>query len=532
MLLFSLLFPVYGQTSEIDASQEISSAGSNTLYAKASSFFTQGKYESTLEELVSLEKTNLDNNQLGLIAYWKGICYNRVQNYPLAIESFDKSLGLAYSPKDLNYEYGQALFASEKLQEARLQFRESLRKKFKRGVSLYYLAYISKELGDFKKAVTFYKAINRLGEEGKDIQQAAQVQIGDIYLQQVVKTKDSYRSVEKYVIPQYRYALGLNEQSVIAPTIREKILNLQRKYDLLLFNMRNGRPVFNPPYFIRASTEIGMDSNVTFSPAETTIAKSKQSSLFGKADFLGRYTFYFEDYLSVAPELRFNRTYYFNREPEIFRNDNYLISPALRVAYEHSLWERPASILLDYDFGSARRDVNAREELDFSSRSHTITIGERFNFFASGESIIRLRQRLFESYQSESDSKTTSLIMEQVKALDAHTLLFYLSYDSTKVKSDIFDNDSLTFRTDFIMGRLGNLFTPSLGLGLSSIDPVNDRSNRGRELLINPSARISRMFGRRWRGNLKYDYQDYQSKDTDQFAYKKSIYSFELEYLF
>lgn len=530
LMLSLLVLPVFGQVTEEPPSQEISKAG--TFFSKAGLLFSQGKYQSTFDELSSLEVNSNNQSQLALIIYWKGICHNRLQNYPQAIESFDKSLNMNYAPQDLHYEYGQALFASEKLQEARLQFRESLKKKFKRAVSLYYIGYISKELGDKKKAVTFYKAIDKLGEEGKEVRQAAQVQIGDIYLEQVEKTKDSFKAVETYVIPQYRYALSLNEQSAIAPTIREKILDLQRKYDLLLFNMRNGRPVFNPPYFIRASSEIGMDTNVTFSPAETTVSKSKQASSFVKADFLGRYTFYFEDFLSISPEFRFNRIHYFNRSPEIYRNDNYLVAPGIRTAYEHTLWNRPASVLFDYDYATARRDVNARQELEFSSRSHSIMIGERFNFFEAGETIVRLRQRLFESYDSSADSQTSSLVLEQIKSLGPHTALFYLSYDRTRVKDKVFDNNGLTLRADLIMARWGNWFTPSFGLGLSTIDPINNRSERGLELLINPSARLSRMLGRRWRGNLKYDYQDYKSKDEDLFAYKKSIYSLELEYLF
>jgi tetratricopeptide (TPR) repeat protein len=532
MLLSLMILPAFGQDAKSTPSQEITTAGKTSLFSKAARLFGEGKYESTVEELNAIESRTNNKSQQGLIMYWKGICYNRLQNFPEAIASFDKALTLEYSPEDLNYEYGQALFASEKLQEARLQFRESLKRRFKRGVSLYYIAYISNELGDKKKAVTFYKAIDKLGEEGKDVQQAAQVQIGDIYLEQVEKTRDAFKSVETYVIPQYKYALSLNEESPISGRIREKITELQRKYDLVLFKLRNGRPVLNPPYFLRAAAEVGMDTNVTFAPTETTISKSKQSSGYGKVDVIGRYTFYHRNYLSISPEFRYNRTYYFKRVPEIYRNDNYLIAPAIRTAYEHSIWKKPASVLFDYDYAEARRDVNAKKELQFSSRAHTLMLGERFNFFSSGESILRIRQRIFDSYQNTADSKTTSFVFEQVKAMETSTLLFYFSFDRTKVKSSIFDNNSMTLRTDYIMPRLGNWFTPSAGLGLTTIDPYNNRSTRGREFLINPNVRLSRVIGKRWRGSLKYDYQNYQSKDKTNFAYKKSVYSFELEYLF
>lgn len=517
---------------------EINNASGNVIFKNAAIYFSQGKYQSTVDELKSVEQRFSQNNSgnkqtLGLIHYWKGISYNRLQDFSEAVKSFDQALGYGYAPVDLHYEYGQALFAADKLDQARLQFRESLKRKFKRGVSLYYIGYISKEMGDRKKAYTFLKAVAKLDhEEAKEVVQPSEMLIGDIYLEQIEKRSDAFKSVENYVIPQYQKALAIDEKSNLAPIIQDKIIKLQRKYDLLLFQLRNGRPTLVPPYFLRASLEAGQDTNVTFSPAETTIAKSKQASGYSRADFTGRYTFYHKDFLSIAPEFRFNHTYYFNRVPEIYRNDNYLLAPAVRTAYEHTLWGKPASVLLDYEYSEARRDVNAKEELEFSSRAHTISIGERFNFFDSGESIVRLRHRVLDSYLSGSDSKTTSLVFEQIKGWGVHTLLYYMSYDRMRVEAGIFDTDSLTFRGDLIMARINDWFTPSFGFAVTATDPINDKNNRGLEILINPSARISRTFKKNWRANLKYDYQRNNSEDEENFAYTKSIYAFELEYIF
>jgi hypothetical protein len=388
-------------------------------------------------------------------------------------------------------------------------------------------------MGEKKKAFTFFRSIDKLeAEEIKEVKQAAEMQIGDLYLDQVEKRSDAFRSVESYVIPQYKKALEIDKESSLAPLIQEKIVKLQRKYDLILFQLRNGRPTLNPPYFLRAAEEIGRDSNVTFSPAGTTISKSKQSSFYSKTDVIGRYTFYHDDMFSIAPELRFNYTYYFNRVPEIYRNDNNFIAPAVRTAYEHTLWKKPASLLFDYDYNETRRDVDAEEKLKFSSRSHTLMIGERFNYFDRGESTVRLRRRMLESYLDASDSTLTSLVFEQIRTYTINTLLFYISYDMMRVKEESFDTNSLTFRTDLIMGRVGDWFTPTIGLALTSTDPINARSTRGRELLFNPSARLSKTFKKNWRGNLKYEYQKNNSKDEENFAYTKTLYAFELEYLF
>lgn len=532
MLILCVPF-AFAQPAPEEASEEITSAGKKTIFSEAAKQFATGKYSATVEELTTVERSpNQNKETLGLAAYWKGICYNRLQDFPNAIASFDKALGLDYKPVDIHYEYGQALYASEKFQDARIQFRESLKRKFKRAISLYYIGFLSRELGDKKKAVTFFKAIEKLPpEETKDVIQAAEYQIGDVYLEQVEKSKDAFRAVETYVIPQYKRALALNEESNLAQPIKEKIVELQRKYDLIMFNLRNGRPVANPAYFLRAAMDNGYDTNVTFAPTETTVSKAKQGSFYTKGEVFGRYTLYHENWFSVSPELRFNYTYYHHRVPEIYRNDNYYVAPALRTAYEYSAWSKPATILFDYDFSQSQRDVNAKKELVFSSRSNAFTIGNRFNYFSAGETTIKFRYRMFDSYNDASDSKAMSLSFEQTIAMNTNTLLLYSSIDRTRTNNEVFSTNAVTARADYIMSA-GKWGAPSFGLMLTSNDPINNRSQRGRELLVNPNVRLTKSLSKNWRGTAKYDYQKNNSKDQAGFAYQKSVYSVEIEYLF
>lgn len=533
MLILIISVSAFGQEAQVG----VEDAGKSTLFKEAAALFAAGKYKSTTDELNAVEtkirsEINPSKNQLGLVNYWKGVCYARLQDFPEAIKSFDTALQFNYSPLDLNYEYGQALFAADKLNEARLQFRESLNKKFKRAVSLYYIAFISKELGDKKKAITFFKAIEKLDPiEAKEVRQAAELQIGDIYLEQVEKHPDAFKSIEKYVIPQYKTALEYDKTSSLAPQIKEKIVNLQKKYDLVMFRLVNGRPTLIPPYFLRAATETGIDSNVTFSPTEQEVAESKKQSAYTKADFIGRYTFYHRNIMSISPEFRFNYTRYWNRIPEIYRSDNTLMAPALRTAYEHTLWNKPASTLFDYDYSYARRDIDQEEKLKFASRAHTLMLGERFNFFAIGETILRIRRRLFESYNSDQDSNSTSFVYEQIHSAGSNTLLYMFEYNMTRVEDDIYDTNSMTFRTDFIMSRVRDWFTPSFGVSVMSNKPIND-SARGTELKISPSFRAAKTFKGNWRGNFKIEYDNYDSKDSANYAYKKYLTGVELEYLF
>jgi tetratricopeptide (TPR) repeat protein len=507
------------------------------LLTTASKHFALGRYQTTAEELEDINKQLLkknlpDEKLLGLIYYWKGVTYARMLDYPKACENFKEALKLKFSAQDIHYEYGQALYASEKNMQARHQFKLSLAKNFKPAISLYYVAFLTKELGENDMALALFKKMDKIkSEESKDIRQAVEMQIGDIYLEMAEKHKDTFRAVEKFVIPQYEKAQDFDKDSGLAKQIKERITGLQRKYDLILFNLRNGRPTIIPPYFLRLAEEIGVDTNVTFSPNETTISKSKQSSVYSKTDLVGRYTFYPTNYVSVAPELRFNNTYYFHRVKEIYRNDNQLYAPALRTTYEHSYNSKPASVLFDYDFNEALRDVNAQQKLGFSSRSHTFMLGERFNLFGFGDTTLRVRQRTFNSYLSSQNSQTWSFVAEQIKPVGANTLLFYLSLDRARVADNIYNTNAATFRTDFIMAKIWNFASPSFGFSTTRTDPLNNHRARGIETQINPNARLYKTFGS-FRGSLKYDYMRNYSRDATSFAYKKQTYGFELEYLF
>ena len=515
----------------------ISKSSLRPEFKKANALYSESRYEATDEELTDVErrlKTSEDaEDLLGVLYYWQGIVANRLNDFPKAISGFDKAIKLGFDSPDINYELGQALYANETMKRARAQFAKSYKKKYKRGVSLYYIAYISKEIRDFKKAHKFFKMIEKLpAEEAAEVKQAAEMQVADMYYEKAVNHPDEFRVMENHVVPAYEKALKIDDKSNLAPIIREKITAIQRKYDLLYFQLRNGRPVLRPPYFLRASQEIGYDSNVIFSPNETIVSKSKQHSQFSRTDMFGRYTFYHHDYFSISPELRATNTYYFNRVPEIYRNDNRVYAGAIRTSYEHDLMGRPAATLFDFDYNEVKRDINQKKRLQFNSSSLSFMAGQRFSFWERGESVLRLRWRRFDSYNDISDSKTISLSFEQVVAFSLDTLLIYTSIDRARVENDNFDTNAFTVRGDLILSRFREYVTPIIGVGVTRVDPVNLRSFRGIETLVNPSARLIRNIGKNWRAILKYDNQKYDSKDQLLFSYKKETYGLELEYLF
>lgn len=515
-----------------------SSHAENSVFLKATKLHKEGKYQATVDELNKVQSElrqngKDDSKSSGFIYYWRGIALNRLQNYDEAIKNLKQAITLNYAPLDINYELGQAYFAMDKLYEARFQFTESLKRSFKKTTSLYYMGYISKELGDKNNAKYIFQNIKDFEDsDSPETWQASRMQLADMELEEAEKSPDAIRRIDKVVIPLYEKALESNKKSALAPKIKSRIIDLQKKYQLVLFQMRNGRPTLIPPYFLRVAQEVGFDSNVTFTPEETTIAEAKQGSSFSKSEVFGRYTFYYKDYLSFAPELRFNFTRYMNRVPEIYRNDNYLLAPALRGAYEHSFRNKPAALLFDYDLNEANRDVEAKEKLIFSSRSHTFSLGEKFNIFSFGETILRLRRREFQSFISASNSQTTSFILEQFINLPKSIILMYVSHDRTRVRTDIFNTDATTVRADWILPQFKTWFSPVLSFAATFTDPFNDRENRGLETLWNPGLRLTRKLNNHFNLNGRFEHQLNKSRDDANFSFRKNLAALELEYIF
>jgi tetratricopeptide (TPR) repeat protein len=513
--------------------------------SEAYAAFRAGRYGATRRQLdvlaVRLEAKGDGARALrGLVAYWRGVTANRQNEFTEATKFFEEAIRLDYRPKDIYYEYGQTLYAQEKLAPARQAFAESLRRGHKRAVCLYYLGFISQTLGDNKMAVTFYRAVEKLPpEEGSEVLQAARMQVADIYLAQSERRPDAHKVVEGYVLPQYREALAVAPESALAADLRAKITELQQRYELILYRMRNGRPTPVPPYYLRLLQDFTYDTNPVFAATETTNSEAKQGSPISRTEAFGRHTFFYKNIMSISPEVRASYTRHLQDAAEIRRNDNWVLAPAVRTAFEHMIGKRAAAVIADLDHAYTQRarnaelDYNADSELKFNSRITTATVGERVTgLWGAGDTTLRLRHRKFESYLDASDSAAWGLGVEHVLPRAGGQLwIFTIAHDRTRVTDEAFDTNTTFARADVIFpaGKWGLI--PQLGFGLTLTDPLND-PDRGQERTYNPSARVSKPFGLRWRAGLHADFMENVSKDKANFAYRKTFYGVDLEYVF
>ena len=437
-----------------------------SLVKKVYEAFEAGKYEDVVSVLTKFEKKikenkvddGKDSKELrGLVHFWKAMSYTKLNDFEEAEKNFIKALALKYKSKDIYYEYGQVLYVASKYKRARIAFKKSVRNKYKIGVSLYYIAFISQELKDYKKAVSFYNMIEKLPEEeNKDVIQASRMQVGDIYLKQIERQRDPFRGIEKYVIPQYKKALSYDEDSSIASDIKAKIENLQRKYELILFKMRNGKATARPPHYLKANILYGSNTNATASN-EAIAGTYLQTGIFS------RYSVYPNSSYSYAPEFSATYTKYNEDDEALLPLNKYSLKGALKLNYEHLYKKLPATFYIDFDYAHNADDADADKEFAAADATYGVTFSEELQIWKNNPSTFRFRYETVAAEVETSSNTSMTFTYEQIVILKKVTLFFYNSYAmSSYAEADTSNTNTLTNRVDAIFPTFYGLFNPTL----------------------------------------------------------------------
>lgn len=501
--------------------------------------YDSGKYSKALKSLEKIQVNVADHVKnrtdiQGLIYYWKGLCYVKLNEFETANQFLKKAINIKFPANDIYYEYGQSLYALDKMKEARIAFKNSVRMKYKMAVSLYYIAYISQQLKDYKKAVSFYNAIEKLDEEEKaDVLQAARMQVGDIYLKQVEKMPDTFRSVEKYVIPQYEKALEVDKESKLADDIRAKIIRVQKRYDLMLFKMRNGVPTQKPRHFVKLSMLYGTNDNVNATDADTlsSLEAKDYSSAYSNARFFGRYTLYPNSSYSISPELSLDYTKYLSDSEYIKPNNTLSYRGGMQVNYEHIYNNTPATFYFNIDHSLNEDDADADDSLAKSSSNTSFTFSEGIQLWAGNPSTIRLKYSTRTAVEESESSTTNSFIWEQLLYKGNQTFFFYTSFDMTKYpKLESSNTNGITARVDWILPTLWGVINPNFFISDRMTNYVKD-TERGVTSLISYGLSLNRPISSKW--YMTFDFVvDSQSAKEDTDVYKATKMSLNLDYIY
>ncbi len=501
--------------------------------------YDSGEYSEALAGLEKIQTNVADHAKnradiQGLVYYWKGLCYIKQNEFETANEFLQKAINIKFKTNDIFYEYGQSLYALDKMKEARIAFKKSVRLKYKMAVSLYYIAYISQQLKDYKKAVSFYNAIEKLDDEEKaDVLQAARMQVGDIYLKQVEKMPNTFKSVKKYVVPQYEKALDVDSKSNLADDIRAKIKKVQRRYDLMLFKMRNGVPTVDPRYFLKFNALYGTNNNVNATDADSLEALEDKdySSAYMNTGFFGRYTLYPSSSYSITPELSVDYTKYLSDSEYIKPNNSRMYKAGLQINYEHIYNNTPATFYINLDYSINEDDADADDTLAKASSTTSFSLSEGIQIWDGNPSTFRYRLSSTTAEVETESSSTNSLIWEQLVNRGSQTFFFYTAFDMTIYpEAESSNTNAITLRVDWILPTLWGLINPNLFISDRMTNYIED-SDRGVTSLLSYGVSLNRPVSSKW--YMTFDFvMDSQSAKEETDVYTASKMSLNLDYIY
>lgn len=503
-----------------------------SLLKEALTAFKTGDYKGSIKKLDTLERYEKFK---GLAHYWKGLNYNKLNLFDDAIAQFYLALKAGNRAEDIYYEFGQALYASYKLDEAYKMFRKSADTGYKKGSSMYYMAFMKQTQDKFPQAVKLYKeTIDANGVE-KDIKQAASFQIAQIYLSNAEKSKNKGKDVKRIVIPQLEDARRLDKKSNLAKDISIQITALTRKYEVGPGKMANGRPIPRKPYVVKFAQKFSYNSNVLSEADRVVNAVSQKGSVVHQSRFsIKNRVNYQKNYLSTKAAVDATFKYHQNRNvTQVKQQDEWTIVPKVENAFYHKVFKSPAEALFGIDYEYIARDNTGQGARRYFSRKWDFIFGEKLRLWGQTDTTFKFKVRYL--YARDPANRLNALIwtVNDSWKINAHNkILGFFTVESNKYRANRnLDNRIYLMRADYVLSDIIDHFDFNAGFAFTIQDNLNQSLERGVEHKVNPSLSISRKWIKnKLRGELNWSYLRARSKNKAQFEYHQYIVGLNVSY--
>jgi len=506
---------------------------------KAYRLYNEGSYSEALDEINKVDPKK-DEDLIGESNYWKGIIENKLQEFDKAALSFKKSRAADFEEDDIYYEYGQALYGSQELEKAIVQFELSIEEEeFKEIPSRYYIAYINQILEKYDPAIDYYERLIQNRDTPRDLVQSSRFQLANIDLALLeADKKNTFEQVSEGVrmdvIPDMISAIYVDERSDTANEINQTIMALRKKYKIKPKTLVNGRVIPDSPWKFRFIEKASYDTNVTLEGDEFTPKSTDIKALVNKTEVMGKYRILIKDRITINPELKLNRIFHSERgNTSVSQNDAYNLQGIVRNTYDHKIKEKMATALFDVSYSYTARDHRQQGELFFYGRTLSLSAGERIKFFEEGTSTLKLRYSTFSAYTKNLDSTTIGLFaMQTWKFKNGHNLIGLTSFDLKSVEKKSDSKNSYLFKANYLVPKIFKNTIFNGGLGITLVDTKEQKATRGMEKRINPSLELSKRLYQFFDLSLSYDYVMNISKDKTNYQYKKHVVGLEAKLAF
>jgi tetratricopeptide (TPR) repeat protein len=501
------------------------------IFTEAYTFFKLGSYQEVIAHLDQADQA-IAMTKMGL--YLKGITYNKMQQFNLAVKSFKKAAGHQQLPNDLWYEYGQALYALKDYKKARAAFVKSAQNNFKKDTSLFYIGYCSLELKDYKRAYRYFKKLEDEFPDGNEVKQSGSYQIGEILFLQAKNRPHLKKIVASEILPQFQKSLLIAENSTLSGTIRQRVNDLTQQFGLGPKVMANGRRLPASPWILRLGQDLNYDDNVTNEADEAQIRASNKDSYFTNSNVRASYLYPFNDVFTTRPQINANLIHYFeNENPEVYENNAHDYTLNNQITLDHFLFEKTATFKIDYDFTKRFTDFDADKEKEELATDKKLSLTEDFKLFPIGNTSFSFKRKTTKSYDPASNSETDTFAINQTFLLPhSQILILTTNFDDTDNATINNSTGSSLYRLDYLFPDFYQGLRGQVSFGVTFLDTKRQSESRGTEVSYNPSLEFGKTFFKKLSATVKYGYTKKISKDKTTYAYTKNDYGLSLEYLY
>ena len=470
--------------------------------------------------------------------YYSGLCYSKLQEYDNAILEFEKAIKAKNSNSDLYYEYGQALYAANRLRDSRLAFENSYKQKFNLSASLYYVAHISQIIEDFKKAEeTYLVLVDGDGFDDK-IKQISKFQLAETRLallrERNLTKEELSKQVDSEILFLLREALALDKNANVAREIEARSADLMKEFDLDPDLLANGKRLSPKRYNGYVFQKLKFDDNISMTNEENNITQSKEESFIFETEAFIKRDFLVSKRIVSSPEVRLNFSQYSNQDaPAVFQNDAFLGALNLRNRFEHTIKNSPATFNFDIEFSDTLKDTDKVHKRKAYATSTTFNFGEKFTYFIYGDTGIKFKKKAFRAKNESINNDTTTFSIDQSISIGPKNLLiaFFEADYIDNFNSKTTNTNTYITRFDFIIPEILPKYTLGLALSTTITDTLEQKASRGTEFTLNPSIDFSKDISDRFKVSINYDYSKNNSKNSD-YAYQKHVFSTEFRISF
>lgn len=484
--------------------------------AEVYALYKKGAYSKAIEKL---HRISGDQKTRATVAYWKGLCRAKTQEYDKAAINFERAEKLGSTAQGLYYELGQAHYANQRLEAAIRAFRKSVKANYKKGASAYYLGYLNQTLENYDRAIGYYDRLQKLKGDEDKVKQPALFQKAEILLLKSEKKdkEKAKRAVKEEVIPQLEKTIEYNEKTALAIQAKSRIRQLKRKY----LNERPG----SKPWGGRISQKFKYDSNVTTEADEALVQVSDKDSIITVTSLSGNYKFQFGKW-RVTPSLVSTLDWHINRRTvsSVYQNDQLVTTFTPKVRRSHTFLGKKFQLQIDPELGYTVRDYTKTHTLRWYQRYFSLKVGERMNLWEIGATTVSVKYKMLTSQNPAFSANTPSLSLDQnFKLNQNYSLSVTVSADWQTAESDT--NDLYTYKAVNAL-TIKNLIpevTVRPSFSFTLYDTRNQSVTRGTEKGINPSIKFTKKFGRKISTHIDYAYTKRISLAKSTYQYTKHV---------